>query len=42
LFDELFGYDGWQGHEYKALMEWDVPWRFIARDEKFRAAVEVI
>jgi hypothetical protein len=42
LFDELFGYDGWEDNEYKALMEWDVPYKFIARDGRYAAAIEVL
>jgi hypothetical protein len=50
LFDELWGYEfgfnfvneGWQEGEYKALMEWDRPYRFIARDTRGRAAIEVL
>ena len=42
LFDELHGYKGWEGHEYKALMEWDRDWKFIARDEYTRAAIEIL
>lgn len=42
LFDELFGYDGWEGHEYKALSEYDRPYKFIGRDDKYRAAIEIL
>ena len=42
LFDELFGYEGWEDDEYRALMEWDVPFKFIARDAKSRVAIEVL
>jgi hypothetical protein len=42
LFDELWGYTGWEDHEYKALMEWDRDWRFIARDGNQSALVEVL
>jgi len=42
LFDEMFGYDGWQEHEYKALMEWGRVFRFIARDDRHRALIEVM
>jgi len=47
LFDELWGYgagensDAWKEHEYKALMEWDRAYKFIARDRVNRAAIEV-
>jgi hypothetical protein len=42
LFDELWGYAAWKDHEYKALMEWDRPFKFIARDKIWRAAIEVL
>jgi hypothetical protein len=42
LFDELFGYEGWEEDEYRALMEWDVPFKFIARDMMTRAAIEIL
>jgi hypothetical protein len=42
LFDELFGYDGYENHEYRALCEYDRPYRFIGRDDKYRAAIEVL
>ena len=42
LFDELFGYTGWEEGEYKALMEWDREYKFIARDRYQRAAIEII
>ena len=41
LFDELFGFADWQQHEYKALMEWPRAWRFVAQDDRYRAAIEV-
>jgi hypothetical protein len=49
LFDELWGYRSglmfentkWRDNEYKALMEWDVPYKFIARDTHGRA-IEVL
>ncbi len=28
-------------HEYTALMEWDKPFKFIARDKIWRAAIEI-
>jgi predicted O-methyltransferase YrrM len=48
LFDELFGYGSgpnegvWREHEYKALMEWNRDFRFLARDISMRAAIEVL
>jgi hypothetical protein len=42
LFDEFWGYDEYADHEYKALMEWDVPFKFIARDSRMRALIEVL
>ena len=42
LFDELFGYDGYEDHEYKALREYDHPYKFIGRDNKYRAAIEIL
>ncbi len=42
LFDELFGYDGYENHEYKALQEYDRPFRYIARDDHTRAAIEIL
>ncbi len=42
LFDELWGYKVWKEHEWKALMEWDVPFKFIARDVNQRAVIEIL
>jgi hypothetical protein len=42
LFDELFGYDGFQDHEYRALKEWGRPFEAIARWDAFRAVVRVL
>jgi len=42
LFDELWGYDGYEEHEYKALMNWGRPFKFIARGSNFRAAIELL
>jgi hypothetical protein len=42
LFDELFGYDGYEAHEYKALREYDRPYKVIGRDDKYRAAIEIL
>jgi hypothetical protein len=42
LFDELWGYERYRDHEFKALMEWDRPFRFVARNSRWRAAVEVL
>ncbi len=42
LFDELWGYPEWRENEYKALMEWDRPYKFIVRDTHERAAIEVL
>jgi predicted O-methyltransferase YrrM len=48
LFDELFGYGAgpnegaWKEHEYKALMEWDRDFNFVARDRSMRAVIEVL
>jgi hypothetical protein len=49
LFDELWGWTNgtlvenpdWRHSEYKALMEWDRPYKFIVRDTHGRAAIEV-
>ena len=41
LFDEYFGYPEFEDHEYKALQEWDVPYRFVARDKTARVLIEV-
>jgi hypothetical protein len=42
LFDELFGYEGHEEHELKALSEWGTPYEFIGKDSYTRAAVEVV
>jgi hypothetical protein len=42
LFDELFGYPDWENNEYKALQEYDRPFRYIARDDHSRAAIEIL
>lgn len=42
LFDELWGYPVYEDGEYGALMEWDVPYKFIVRDTKHRAAIEIL
>lgn len=42
LFDELFGYEGYEDGELKALSEWQRPYRFIAKDTFTRAAIEVL
>ena len=50
LFDELWGYKyrdtfenaSWREGEYKALMEWDRPYKFIVRDTHGRAAIEIL
>jgi len=47
LFDELWGYgqgpnsEAWKEHEYKALMEWNTPFKFIAKDSQTRALIEI-
>lgn len=46
LFDELFGYDGWEDHEYKAWSEFvaghDVQFEAIGRWNAFCAAVRIV
>jgi hypothetical protein len=48
LFDELWGYgegpnsEAWRDHEYKALKEWDRQYKFIARDDRYAAAIEIL
>jgi hypothetical protein len=42
LFDELFGYKGWERHEYRALMESGLKFEAIGRWDAFRAAIRVI
>jgi len=42
LFDELFGFPDWREQEYKALQEWGIGFRYIARDTKYRAVVEIL
>jgi len=42
LFDEFYGFKEWKEGEYKALMEWDRPYKFIARDKYQRVAIEVL
>ena len=42
LFDEFWGIPGWEENEYKALMEWDRPFKFLARDKRCRAVIEVL
>ena len=39
IFDELFGYEGFEDHEYRALTEFARPFTTLARWEAFRAAV---
>jgi hypothetical protein len=41
LFDELFGYEGWEEHEYRALVESGVECEVLARWDAFRAVVRV-
>lgn len=41
LFDEMFGYPEWEDNEYKALTEWDVKYKFLARDSISRMVIEV-
>jgi hypothetical protein len=42
VFDEFFFTPGWKTGEYKALMEWDREWRFLARDGRYAVAIEVL
>ena len=42
LFDELFGYAGYENHEYRALTEWGRPFEAIARWDAFRAVIRVL
>jgi hypothetical protein len=39
VFDELFGYDGYEKYEYKALQESRLEYRVVARWDCYRAAV---
>jgi hypothetical protein len=41
IFDELFGYEGWEEHEYRALVESGVEYKVLARWDAFRAVVRV-
>lgn len=44
-FDELFGYDKWLDHEWRALHEWtkecDRKWKFLGRTDYMQAAIIV-
>ena len=42
LFDELYGYGGWEDHEYKALMESGIEFEYLARDSQTRVAIKVM
>jgi len=42
LFDEFWGYPNWRDGEYKALMEWDREFTYLARDTKYRVLIEVL
>lgn len=46
VFDELFGYESWQEHEHRALVEWaeecSRAYAYILRDEHQRAAIVVL
>lgn len=41
IFDELFGYEGFEKHEFRALAEFDKPFEVIGRWDAFRAAIRV-
>lgn len=46
VFDEFFGYGGWQDHEYKAFMEFisetGRDFEVIARHSYFRAGIKIV
>jgi hypothetical protein len=42
LFDELFGFTGYERHEYRALGEAGFDFRFIGRWNAYRAAIQVV
>jgi len=42
LFDEFWGYPNWRDGEYKALIEWDREFTYLARDTKYRVLIEVL
>lgn len=46
LFDEFFGYPGWEEHEYRAFLEFieetERSYEFIARHIHFRVGVKII
>lgn len=46
LFDEFFGYEGWQHHEYKAFREWKKLFkrecRYLGRSNNHRLFLQVI
>lgn len=41
MFDELFGFSGYEQHEYKALCETDLEFNVIGRWDAFRAAIQI-
>ena len=41
LFDELFGYHGYEQHEWRALMEWGRSFECIARWDAWRAVIRI-
>lgn len=42
LFDELFGFAGYEVHEYRALKEFGRPFECIARWNAYRAAIRIV
>lgn len=42
IFDELFGYDGWEAHEYLALIDSGIKFEVLARWTSLRAVVRVV
>jgi len=42
MFDEMFGYDGWQEHEHKAFMEFGRRFEIIGHDGVYRVGVRML
>lgn len=42
VFDELFGYDGYEQYEFRALQELDKPFKVIGRWDAYRAAIQIM
>jgi hypothetical protein len=41
VFDELFGYTGYEKYEFRALQEFDRPFEVFARWDCYRAAIQL-